>query len=58
MDKGCDNDFFNLFNNKCFDAIPSSCTIFNRSQYITDFVFCHWHEVKFVDIVIGDGAFY
>ena len=36
MDMGCDNDLFDLFNNKCFEAIPSSCTIFNRSQYITE----------------------
>ena len=38
MDKGRDNNPFNLFNNKCFEAISSSCTIFNRSQYITDFI--------------------
>ena len=62
MDKGCDNDLFDLFNYKCFETIPSSCTIFNRSQYITYFIICHWDEVKFVDIVTyrlcNQGAFY
>ena len=40
-------------NNKCFEIIPSSRTTFNRSQYITYFIFCHWDEAKFIDIVIG-----
>ena len=46
MDKGCENDLFDLFHYECFETIPSSI-IFDRS---------HWLAVKFIGVYINHGA--